>query len=399
VPNDIAGFGLDYKVRLEFGPGRVAALGELAAGIAAPGRPLLLISDRGVAGTGLVDEVAAALRASGHAVTTVAELAGEPHDVDVDRHAALVRSERPGLVVALGGGSALDLAKLAASVGNGRAGAAAYALGARPLPSSVPVVAVPTTAGTGAEITRTAVFSAGGRKLWAWGPELRPALAVLDPELTVGLPKPLTVACGLDALVHGIEAATGQRRTPLSEAYGLRAVGLGFEHLPVLAHRPKDLAARGGMLLAACLAGLAIDLAGTGLAHAVGHALGTVRGVAHGPAVALGLTACLGWNVAGAPDRYRELARALGLAEAADASSYDLARALERRWRGLVGSAGAGLVQVAHTLDPDRDRRALGAALRAPENQPMVQANARPVDETDLDGLLDRLFDLRAGLP
>ena len=165
-------------------------------------------------------------------------------------------------MVGLGGGSALDIAKLAAAIAPADEAAEHYALAANPLPlGGLPRILIPTTAGTGSEVTRTSVItSADGRKLWAWGDALRADLAILDPTLTTGLPAMLTAATGIDALVHAIEACTVRRGNPLADAYGLHAIRLiaGGALRRALAD-PDDLDARGEMMIAAALAGIAFD--------------------------------------------------------------------------------------------------------------------------------------------
>ena len=180
-----------------------------------------------------------------------------------------------------------------------------YALGANPLPGHRPMVAIPTTAGTGAEVTRTCIVTdRDGRKVWTWGDELLPDLVVLDPASTVTMPSHVTAATGLDAFVHAIEAVSGRRSTALVTAPALHALRLVLDHLPIAVTQPDDLDARQAMQEAAFLAGLAIDGGGTGIAHSIGHALGTLAHVPHGVAVAIGLAAALEWNVDGAPGAY-----------------------------------------------------------------------------------------------
>ena len=285
----------------------------------------------------------------------------------------------PALVVAIGGGSALDSAKQAAAVAGAAAGVEAYALGARALPSSgPPVVAVPTTAGTGAEVTRTCVVTtSAGRKVWLWGEELLPRLVVLDPLATVSMPAHVTTATGLDACVHAVEAASGRRTSSAVEQTAVRAIRLVLEHLGVAVGDGTDVAARQGMQEAALLAGVAIDAGGTGIAHAIGHALGTVAGaqgvhVPHGVAVAVALAAALPWNAAGAPDALGAVATAFGrpVDELADA------------YRELLVATGlpAAVARIG-PLDVDAD--VLAAELLALENVPMHDNNCRRPDEPD----------------
>ena len=219
-------------------------------------------------------------------------VAGEPSFLGVDALARAVRAVDHPVVVAVGGGSTLDAAKQAAVVA-GEGGIGDYVLGARPLPArTVPVVAVPTTAGTGAEVTRTCIVSdETGRKLWTWGDALLPDVVVLDPRATATMPAHVTAATGLDAFVHAVEAMTGRRATPDAVAAGQQAARLVLDHLASAVGDGDDLDVRLAMQRAALLAGRAIDAGGTGIAHSIGHALGTLAHVPHGVAVAVGLAA------------------------------------------------------------------------------------------------------------
>jgi alcohol dehydrogenase class IV len=383
-------FTLEQGARVAFGEDRIDDVAADVEGLAGTAARVLLVSDAGVAAAGLAGRAQDALHRGGHQVTLFADLAGEPTAAAVDGAAGLAREVGAKVVVALGGGSALDAGKLAAAVARG-APADAYALARRPLPADpLPVIAVPTTAGTGAEVTRTAVFSdRSGRKVWAWGEGLRPRLALLDPMLTVSLPPAITAMSALDALVHAIEAATSRRAHPLADAPALHAIRLVCAHLPVALERPADREARAGLLVGACLAGLAIDGTGTAIAHALGHALGTLAKVPHGRAVALSLRAALAWNVPGAPERHRAVAEAMGLARIDDVGA--LAVALARRFDALVRAAGLSLSLHADGLGP-RDVGSVVEVLLAPENRPMLEANARAAGPAEARMLVERLL-------
>ncbi len=208
-------------------------------------------------------------------------------------------------VVGVGGGSVLDLAKMAALPVYEK-GIEHYALQRNPLPGpQAHLVLVPTTAGTGSEWTRTGVFTDRlGRKSWVWGEELRGELSVFDAELNVRLPHDLTLYCGLDALAHAVEAATGQGAAHLPKSVARMAAGEILNHLPRVLEQPDNLKSRQALLHASAFAGYAIDCCGTGLAHALAHALGTLTGMPHGQAVALGMRVALKWN---RPETYRGL--------------------------------------------------------------------------------------------
>jgi alcohol dehydrogenase class IV len=377
-------FEAALSIRIACGPGRIEQLAADLDRLAAPGRPVLLAADQGVLAAGLVARVEAVLAAAGRPVVRFAELSGEPKAAAIDAAAAQARAADAAAVVALGGGSALDLGKLAAAIAVADAPAEAYALMATPLPARpLPVIAVPTTAGTGSEVTRTSVFTdRAGHKVWAWGDGLRPALALLDPTMTHGLPPALTAMTGADALVHAIEAATSRRCQPLAAAHGLEAIRLLRRHLAPAVADGADLEARGGVLVAACLAGLAIDAAGTGIAHALGHALGSLAPVPHGRAVALALRAALAWNVAGAPAAYAGVAEALGVAAPSAALPAALAGHFAE-WLDRIGVV-AGLAD--HGLGPAAAPDLVERTL-AQENQPMLAANARAATRADLDAL------------
>ena len=302
--------------------------------------------------------------------------AGEPTAHSVDAAADAVRavaaasSEAP-VVIGVGGGSALDTAKQAAAVAGGPFGVEHYALGANALPVGPPVIAIPTTSGTGSEVTRTCVLSdRAGRKVWTWGAELLPRLVLLDPAATVTMPPSITAATGLDAFVHAMEAATGRRSSDAAVRPAMRAVRLVLDHLPSAVADGADLDVRAAMQEAALLAGVAIDQGGTGIAHSIGHALGTLAHVPHGVAVAVGLGAAIDWNVDGAPDAFAPVAAAVGVPASALGDAY---RALLEAcdFASVVAQVGPLLV------DPDE----LADTMIAVENRPMYDNNCRTIDD------------------
>ena len=177
--------------------------------------------------------------------------------MSLDTAAKLIRTARPSVVVGLGGGSALDVAKLATVLASADQGAEYYALTANPLPpKAANIVLLPTTAGTGAEVTRTAVFTnSGNQKVWAWGHELAADFVILDPELTLSLPDSLTAATGLDAMVHAIEACIVKKSHSLVRSFALHAIRLGIHNLEKAIEHPQDLDVRANLLIASTLAG------------------------------------------------------------------------------------------------------------------------------------------------
>ena len=372
------GFGLERGTEISFGNDRALTLTDDVTRMAGLSARVLLVVDRAIATMERVVTLRERLAMGGHQAAMYADIIGDPDSSRIDAAAVLGRSTQAQIVIAVGGGSAIDAGKLAAVVGAGEDPVDSYALCATTLPNrSLPIIAVPTTAGTGAEVTRTAVFTnSHGRKVWAWGEELRPALAVLDPALSVSLPTRLTGWTGLDALVHAIEAATNRRSNPLVAAPALHAIRLVARHLVTAIDEPHDLDARGGMLIAAALAGVAIDNAGTGIAHAIGHALGTLAPVHHGRAVALALGAALESNQEETPRAHAEVAAAMGVLP------DDLPLAYQR----LMDEVDVGRDLSDVGLNSDHADELL-ATMRSPENLPMLQANCRQFTEVELRGL------------
>jgi len=353
------------------------ALARAARTLPAGVRTGLLLADEAVVAAGYADHVRDEL-AGVERWEVRAVAPGEPTCATVDDLAAVVRSADHPVVVAVGGGSTLDAAKQAAVVAGGRR-VSDHVLGAAPLPArTLPLVAIPTTAGTGAEVTRTCVVSdATGRKLWTWGDALRPDVVVLDPRATATMPRHVTAATGLDAFVHAVEAMTGRRSTAEIVRAASEAVRLVLGNLPAAMDDGTDLDVRLAMQRAALLAGMAIDTGGTGIAHSIGHALGTLAHVPHGVAVAVGLGAALDWNVAGAPDAFGPLAPvAPGRPPAAIGDVY----------RQLVDDAD--LAAAVHRCGPlTLDVGEVAATMVAPENRPMYDNNCRRADADERHSL------------
>lgn len=381
-------FTHDPSPSMTFGIGRLARLPDDVAALVGASARVLVVTDRGLLATGLPDAVAGALRAAGNRVEIFAEVRSDPTAASIDAAAALARAIEANLIVGLGGGSPLDVAKLAACVAVADAPAEAYAVMGRPLPERpIRKILIPTTSGTGAEMTRTSVYgTADDRKVWAWGPTLKADLSILDPTTTRGLPAPMTAATGLDALVHAIEACTHRRSTPVVEAMALQAIRLVAGSLERAVAEPGDLEARGRMALGSALAGVAIDACGTGIAHAFGHALGTLAHVHHGRAVALAMRVAMPWACAARPDLYGSVALALGVDPRGTVDQADLALAGAARFEALLRSVGLPVSLAGDGLGAADAPRLVTVAL-APENKPMVDANAVQPSDEDMVGL------------
>jgi alcohol dehydrogenase class IV len=369
---------------LKFGCGMASAIAEELTSICAD-KHVLLISDPGIVGAGLTDAVMASLKKQGFAVDLFDDVKGETSAASIDKATEIIRTGRPSVVIGLGGGSALDVAKMAAVVAASHHSAEAYALLHRPLPPrAAKLVMLPTTAGTGAEVTRTAIFTDyENHKVWAWGDALAADLVILDPELTCTLPLSLTAATGLDAMVHAIEACTVKNSHPFVQATGLHAIRLIFQNLVKAIERPQDLNARGNMLIAATLAGLALDGAGAGLAHAIGHALGTIAGIHHGRAVALALDVIFPKNATTAIEIHAEIAAQLG-DHIFKTPAVEMAKMGAHAFSDFMRRTGIEL-----SLMPDglsrNDLKRLVDVIHSQENLPMLENNCYTASKADID--------------
>jgi len=376
-------FAYSLTPSIQFGCSLASNIGQELISICTQKR-VLIISDSGVIAAGLADGVTASLKKNGFDVYLFNDFRGEASIEPIDAAADMIRTVRPAAVIGLGGGSALDVAKLAAVLSAGDHGAQYYALMNHPLPQrTVKLIMLPTTAGTGSEVTRTAVFTnSDNRKVWAWGNELAADLVMLDPELTLTLPAYLTAATGLDAMVHAVEACTVKSSHPLVQAFGLHAIKLGVQNLKNCIDRPGDLDPRGKLLMASTLAGMAIDASGTGIAHAIGHALGTVAGVHHGRAAALALDVVFLKNAEATPDIHSQIALALGV-QADKAPVEKHAKMGAQTFSNFIRHTGIEM-----SLKPDglthNDLNRLVDAIRSNENTPMRENNCYTASAADI---------------
>lgn len=299
---------------LSFGAGRVLDLPNVVAGFG--GGPVLIVADAALAELGLTAPVAAAMAEAGIACEVAADVVGEPKEALVDALSTRARELSAKVVVGFGGGAAMDAAKLVAAIAPSGTKAARYALAAEEFPAGgLPAIAIPTTAGTGSEVTRTSIVStAEGAKYWYWSERLMFAHAILDPELTLSLPPHLTAWTGIDAVAHALEAVTSRSSNGAGRLYGLEALRLLARALPRAVADGADIEARSELLWGSTVAGLALHNCNTHMGHNISHSLGSLARIHHGLATGLALEVTLPWLVArpeGA-ENYAFAAEALG---------------------------------------------------------------------------------------
>ena len=295
--------------KVVFGTGSIA---ELPMEIAALGKKAFLVTDQGIKETGLVDLVTERM---GDLLAGVYSDVPQDSGMEVvDKGAEAALAAGADVLVSLGGGSVIDTAKGMCIVMK-EGGSFRDFQGMQLLSRlQVPHIVVPTTAGTGSEVTSGAVVmdQEQGQKVIIFEYFNTPRVALLDPRMTAKLPPSLTATTGMDAMTHAVESYVSQQRNPISDATALHAIKLIAEYLPVCVDNGSDLAARGQMQVAALLAGWAFSNAMVGLVHAMAHSLGAVCGIAHGLANGLLLPHVMKYNLEEVPGLLADVARAMG---------------------------------------------------------------------------------------
>lgn len=359
-------------------PGSALALGERCRSLAIH-RPLL-VTDPGLLAIGLVQPVQAALEAAGMRVTLYDQVREDPPEATVEAAAARGRSADVDGVIAVGGGSSMDVAKVVAVL----------LAGSQPLHAlygvdqvsggRLPLILVPTTAGTGSEVTPVAVITTGETtKAGVSSPVLLPDIALLDADLTLGLPPRVTAMTGVDAMVHAVEAYTSKhKKNPLSDILAREALRLLADNIRTAVSEGDNRDARAAMLLGACLAGQAFANAPVAAVHALAYPLGGHYHIPHGLSNSLVLPSVLAYNMPAAETLYAELAEII--VPAATGSVGARAAALVQALQNLIADVGLPAT-LAEAGVPVTDLPMLAAD--AMQQQRLLVNNPREVSEAD----------------
>ena len=364
--------------RVIFGTGTFARLGESARELGF--RRTLLVADRGIVGCGYVAEAARWLRQAGIDVFTFHDFDENPDTAMVEAGRALAAALDIDSLVGLGGGSSLDMAKAINFLLSGGGTMRAYwghdKLSVRADASPMlPMIGVPTTAGTGSEAQSYTLISDAEThvKMACGDAQARFKVALLDPQLTLSLPPDVTATTGFDAVAHAVETYVTTKRNPLSEMFAREAWRLLEANYECVLNEPHDIDARGAMLLGAYLAGAAIEHSMLGATHACANPLTARYGTAHGVAIAVLLPQVVRWNAAVVGERYDELARLAALKLNGNAGEALAARLAQ------LARAGGLPCRLRELGVPVPDLPALAAAAAT---QWTGTFNPRPLNET-----------------
>ena len=345
----------------------IQALGKNAA---------LIVTDKNLAASGVLDPILEALRAANLSVEVFDGVEPNPTDLNVEAGAAKLKELGDAVVVPIGGGSSMDCGKSIALLAS-NPGTVEEMQGAVPTPAAAPVIAVPTTAGTGSETNSACVITNTrlGRKTYVVHPSITPAFSVLDPDLTVGLPTYPTATCGFDVLTHAVEAFVSVGANAYSDAIAVEAIGKVAGNLRKVVADGQDIEARSQMLLGSAMAAQAFNVTGLGSAHGTGHAISARLNAAHGQTLATMLPHVMEYNMSVREEKYAEVARILAPS-------------------GPATGAGAidAVVQLRSDIGIDRSITDLGGEgellsvlLEDAMADPVNMTNPRPVDQAGFE--------------
>ena len=370
----------NYPTRIVFGQGVLKDLaGECRAlGV---GRPLL-VTDQGLAATDITERTLGILKLGGLEPAVYDQVAPNPTDSQVEAGAEAFRAHDADVIVALGGGSPMDAAKGIQIRINHHDPLESYddLLGGdrkitEPMP---PLIALPTTSGTGSEVSRSAVITIASvaRKVVLFSPRCMPVIALCDPELTYGLPARITAETGMDALSHNLEAYLVNAYHPMADSIALKGISMVAEYLPIAVENGSDELARQEMMMASTMGAVAFQK-GLGVTHSLAHALGVIAQMSHGLANSIMLPHAIRFNGEVAAERLVDVAVALGADEASPAGAARAVEALARKTGLPVTFSEWGKI-TAKQIDAMADKAMEDGC---------HQMNPRPVYGSDMEAL------------
>ncbi len=364
-------FGFGVLDRL---PEKVAELG---------GERVLIVTDKGVQAAGIIDQVVAELSEAWIPAVVFDEVPQDSGSKTVERAVEVLRAQNCDLVVGVGGGSSLDTAKAVAFGATNPPPITQYAGLNKLKHPGLPVIAIPTTAGTGSEVSYWAVMTDDETqvKIGIGGTLVFPRVALADPALTLSLPPFLTATTGMDALTHAIESYTNTSYQPISAALTYRAIELIGEFLVRAVQDGTDREARYGMLLGSLLAGMGMNPTRLGIVHALAMPLGSWQlKIAHGTGNAVLLPHVMAFNLEGNPTLYADVARALGVGDADPLTAGHVAIARVRAINVEIGiPAGLSALGLTETMIPQVCAEAIKSG--------NIAVNPRPCTQADLEAI------------
>ena len=329
--NLLNSFSFELPTRIEYGVGAASQMVDVIKAL--NGESLLVVTDKGIGDSGLLKRISKLLDAGNVTWEVFDHVEPNPKDYNVEAGAEMARQLEPDCLLALGGGSPIDCAKAIAVVAR-QGGAVRDYEGPHKIGADVlPLIAIPTTAGTGSEVTFSSVITDSHEKykFSLKDPRIAPKVALVDPEMTLTMPPDLTAATGMDALTHAVEGFTANVSEPLADSAALYGIELINTYLRSAVSDGSNLEARAGMLVGSVLAGIAFSHSDVAAVHCVAEALGGKYDAAHGVCNAVVLPAVMEYNMEYCKDRYARIATAMGLSyDSVDAGARMAVEAVQK---------------------------------------------------------------------
>jgi len=311
--NLLNSFSFELPTRIEYG---VGATGKLAESLDRLGsHKVLIVSDKGIEASGLLSALVDQLSTANLEFDIFSEVESNPKDHSVHAGTKIADRLQADCLVAVGGGSPIDCAKAIAVLATHGGAVRDYEGQGKISGNVLPLIAIPTTAGTGSEVTFSSVITDTGEgfKFTLKHPCIAPRISLLDPQMTITMPPGLTAATGMDALTHAIEGYTARVAEPLADAAALYAIELVAKYLKIAVFEGSNMEARAGMLLGSVLAGIAFSHSDVGSVHCIAEALGGKYDTAHGVCNAVVLPTVMEYNMDYCRERYARVAAAMGI--------------------------------------------------------------------------------------
>ncbi|GAA0428340.1 iron-containing alcohol dehydrogenase [Lentibacillus halophilus] len=305
-------FEFNLPTKIEFGRGKLKKLGNFINDI--NGKKVLIVTDKGLVKSGIIDKVKKILDDEKISYTVFDEVKPNPKDVDCERAYKLALQENVDSLIGIGGGSSMDTAKAVGTLLT-HGGKLKNWYGFDKLRKTIPpLICIPTTAGTGSEITTFSVITdtETNYKMNIVDLKVAPQIALLDPELTISLPKEVTASTGMDALTHAIEAYTCNVSQPITDGLALHAIDLITEHLPIVVKDGENMESRERMLAASLMAGISFGNADVASVHCMAESLGGLYDTPHGVANSMMLPYVFEYNIPSNMEKHSIIARRLG---------------------------------------------------------------------------------------
>ncbi|MGA3852342.1 iron-containing alcohol dehydrogenase [Bacillus pumilus] len=382
-------FEYHCQTKMMMGTGQSKEIGSIVEDIVLPGATVMLVTDSGVKSAGLVQPIEAYLQEAGYSVVVFDQVSPNPRDSECLAGAELFRKEQASAVIAIGGGSPMDTAKAIALLGPNGGIPEDYISGKKAYANLSPFICIPTTAGTGSEVTRSSVITlaASHKKITLKHGLLRPTIAILDPALTLTVPKGITAATGVDALVHAIEGYSCKVTNPISKAMGASAMETIVKYLPKAYENGSDLEARYKMQEGSLLAGLCFGSADVAAVHCLAEALGSLYDTPHGIANAVFLPYVMQFNAVENKALHAELAKIMSFADKTDSDDVAIQKLIDGMYTFTKNLGIPALKDLSYVKEEDFEKMAELA-----EQNGSTSSNVRTVTKADYLDILKAAF-------